>query len=108
MYEEYYIINKLVRSEGQKRSYRGVFLIDSWFCSKRSAEAVMDVGANMVGIVKINTKGFCKDTIENLKKYWPRCSYLVLKRKSVVPRDRPLISIGCKYNTRKVLFFIST
>ena len=31
----------------------------------------------------------------------------MLKRKYVVPRDRPLIAIGYKYNTQKVLYFIA-
>ena len=31
--------------------------------SKRSAEDVMDVGADMVGMDKTHTKGLCKDTI---------------------------------------------
>ena len=68
---------------------------------------MMDVGANMVGMVKINTKGLFKDTIENLTKDWQGSSYLVLNRNYVVPRDRQLIAIGYKYNTRKVLSFIS-
>ena len=68
----------------------------------------MYVGAEMIGMSKINIKVLCKDNIENLTNYWPGGSYLVLKRKSVVPGDRPLFATGYKYNARKVLSFIST
>ena len=46
-------------------------LFDSWFASKKAAEAVMEVGAKFIGMVKKNTKVFCKETIENLTKDWP-------------------------------------
>ena len=59
-------------------------------------------------MVKTNTKGFCKETIENLTKDWPGGSYLVLRSKPMVPGGRPLIDMGYKYNTRKVLTFIVT
>ena len=69
----------------------------------------MELVAELIGMVKTNTKGFCKETIEKLTKYWPGgCSYLVLRSKHMVPRDRPLIAIGYKYNMRKVLSFIVT
>ena len=59
-------------------------------------------------MVKTNTKGFCKDTIEKLTKNWPRGANLVLRSKPREPGDRPLIAIGYKYNVRKVLSFIVT
>ena len=46
-------------------------LFDIWFASKKAAEAAMEVGAEFIGMVKKNTKGFCKETIENLIKDWP-------------------------------------
>ena len=46
-------------------------LFDSWFASKKAAEAVMEVGAKFIGILNKNTKGLCKETIENLTKDWP-------------------------------------
>ena len=49
-------------------------------------------------MVKTNTKVFCKDTIENLTKNWPVGSYIVFRSNPMVPGDRPLISIGYKYN----------
>ena len=87
---------------------RDCFLFDSWFASKKAAEAAMETGAELIGMVKTNTKGFCKETIEKLTKYWPGGSYLVLRSKPMVPGDRPLIAIGYKYNVRKVLSFIVT
>ena len=68
----------------------------------------MELGDEFIGIVKTNTKGFCKETIEKLTKDWTGGSYLVFRSKPMVPGDRPLIAIGYKYNARKVLYFIVT
>ena len=57
-------------------------------------------------MVKTNTKGLLKETIENLTKDWTGGSYHVLMNKSVVPGGRPLIANGYKYNVRKVVSFI--
>ena len=84
------------------------FLFDSWFASKKAAEDAMEIGVELIGMVKTNTKGFYKDTIEKFTRDWPGVSYLVLRRKTMVPGDRPLISIGYKYNARKIISFIVT
>ena len=68
----------------------------------------MEVGAQLIGMAKTNTKRLFRETIEKLTKYWPGGSYLVLRSKPVVPGYRPLIDIGYKYNLRKVLYFIVT
>ena len=68
----------------------------------------MELGDELIGMVKKNTKGFCKETIEKLTKDWPGGSYLVLRSKPMVPGGQPLIAIGHKYNARKVLSFIVT
>ena len=68
----------------------------------------MELGAELIGMVKTNTKGFCKDIIEKLTKDWPGGSYLVFRSKPTVPGGRPLIAIGYKYNARKFLSFIVT
>ena len=68
----------------------------------------MEVGANSIGMVRKNTKGFCKDTIEKLTKDCSRGSYLVLRSKPMVPGYRPIIVISYKYNAWKVLSFIVT
>ena len=51
-----------------KGDMKDFFLFDSWFDSKMLSEAAMDVGTDMIGMVKTNTKLFCKDIIENLTK----------------------------------------
>ena len=68
----------------------------------------MELGAELIVMVKTNTKGFCKETIENITKDWPGGSYLLLMSKSMVSGGWTLIAIGYKYNVRKVLSFIVT
>ena len=48
------------------------------------------------------------DVIDNLTYYWLRGSYLVLNSKPMVPGHRPLLAIGYKYNSYKVLYFVAT
>ena len=47
------------------------FLFVSWFSLNKLVEYTMDVGTDMVGMVKTNTKVLFKDNIENIKKDWP-------------------------------------
>ena len=68
-------------------------LSDSWFASKKAAEAAMKIGAELIGMVKKNTKVFCKDKIDKFTKDWPGGSYLVLRSKPMIPGYRPLIAI---------------
>ena len=63
MHKEDYGRYKWVGLKECKRVYGGFFVFDSWLSSKKSSEAEMVFGAYMVGIVKRNTKGFCKGTI---------------------------------------------
>ena len=83
-------------------------IFDSWFASNKVAEAAMEVGAELIVMLKTNTKGFCKETIEKLTKDWPGGSYLLLSNKPMVPGYRPLIAIGYKHNERKFISFIVT
>ena len=99
---------KGIGQKSKKGGTKDCFLFDSWFSSNNSAEAAMELGTELIGMVKTNTKGFCKETIEKLAKDWPGGSVLVLGSKPMVPGDRPLITIGYKYNARKVLSFIVT
>ena len=71
-------------------------------------EADMDVGEEIIGMVKTNTKGLWKDNVENMTKNWPGGSYLVLKRNIMVTGDRLIIYIGYKKNTGKVLYLVVT
>ena len=71
------IITEATKGIGQKSIKGGkkdFFLFDSCFASKKAAEAAMEMGAELIGMVKTNTKGFCKATIEKLTKDWPGCS----------------------------------
>ena len=81
------------------------FLFDSWFSSKKSKISAIDVGTDTMGMVKTNTKVFCKETIEKLANYWQGGSYLVLRSNHVVPRVRPIIAIAYKYNTEGSIFY---
>ena len=54
----------------------------------------MEVGSELIGMVKTNTKGFCKDIIEKLTKDWPGGSYLVLRSKHMVPRIGRLLLLA--------------
>ena len=91
----------------RKGGRKDCFLFDIWLASNKAAEAAMEV-AKLIGVVKTNTKGFCKEIISNITKYWPGGSYLMLRRNPMVPGDRHLIAIGYNYNARKVLSFIIT
>ena len=57
----------------------------------------------MIGMVKTNTKGFFKATIEGLNEDWPGGSYTVLRSKPMVPGERPLLAIGYEYKYWKFL-----
>ena len=70
-------------------------------------ESAVSVGVYLIGVVKINTKGFCKATIYGLMKDWPGGSYIVLRIKHMVTGERPLISNRYKYNYWKVLSFFA-
>ena len=54
------------------RDIKGVtkdcFIFDIWFASKRWDEYVMDVGAEIIGMFKINRKLLRKYNIENMTK----------------------------------------
>ena len=99
---------KGIGHKSKKGGPKDCLLFDSWFASKKAAETAMELGAELIGIMKTNTKGFCKETIEKLTKNWPGGSYLVLRSKPMEPGGRTIIAIGYKYNAWKVLSFIVT
>ena len=68
----------------------------------------MNVGVYMIGMVKINTQLFYKETIYKIKKDYLGDYYLVLRIKPMVHRGRLIISVDHKYNARKVIYFIVT
>ena len=58
----------------------------------------------------VNTihKGFCLATLKNFMKDWLGGSYLCIKITPRVPGDIPLLSIGYKCNSRKLVGLIDT
>ena len=58
--------------------------------------------------VKTSHKSFCLATLEKLMKDWPKGSYIFMKSTTIFPGERPLLSIGYKYNSGKFLVFIAT
>ena len=50
-----------------------------------SVEAARGVCSDIIGMVKINATLLCRDTIENMKKYFPGVSHIVLKRNYMFP-----------------------
>ena len=54
------------------------------------------------------SQGLFLATLEKLMKDWPGGSYLVLKISPIFPGEIPLLAIGYKYDSRKVLGFIAT
>ena len=84
------------------------YFSDSWFSSVKNAEKMVAAGVDYCGPVKTSHKEFCLAILEKLTKDWPGGSYLVLKSNPRFPGETPLLSIGRKYNSRKVLGFIAT
>ena len=76
--------------------------------SKKAANSAASIGVYLIGVVKTNTKGFCKATTEGLTKDWPGGSYIVLSRNPMVPGESPLLDIGYKYNSQKFRSFVAT
>ena len=68
----------------------------------------MEVGANLICMVKTNIKVFCKETISKLTRDWTGGYHLVLSINHMVPRGRLIIAIGYKYNVHKLLSLIIT
>ena len=46
-----------------KEATNDCFVFDSWFSSNNSAEAMIDIGADMIGMVQTNTKVLFKEII---------------------------------------------
>ena len=94
--------NKLGQSD-MKGATKDCFLFNSCFYSIKLAEAAMDVGADMIGMVKTNIKVFFKENFDIMTDNWPGGSYLVLRSKPMVPVFRLIIAILYKYNMWNVM-----
>ena len=69
---------------------------DTWFIFDKTSEEAMAAGANYLRPTKTSHNGFCIAMLENLMKYWPGGSYLVMNITSRVPGCRQLLTIGYK------------
>ena len=54
---------KWIGQKSVKGGTKDCFLFDSWFDYKKASESAMELGDEFIGVVKTNTKGFCKETI---------------------------------------------
>ena len=84
------------------------YFSDIWFSSVKNVWDMVASGVDYCRAVKTSHKGYCLTTLEKLMKDWPGDSYLVMKSNPGFPVERPLLSIGYKYNSMKVLGFIAT
>ena len=68
LYKENCGNNKSSMSEGHKRDYQEfIFIFGTQFSSKKLVESAIGVGADIIGMVKINTKEFFKENIRSLQ-----------------------------------------
>ena len=72
------------------------------------AEETMTEGVDYCGLEKTSHNDFCLATLERLVKDFLVGSYLVIYITPRVTGDRPLMAIGYKYKSGKVLGFIDT
>ena len=84
------------------------YFADMCFSSVKTADEAMAAGFNYCGPVKTSHKGFFLATFEKLMKDFRGRSYIVMKSTPRFPGGRPLLAIGYKYNSRKVIGFIAT
>jgi hypothetical protein len=83
-------------------------LVDSWFGSVKAAIAVAVLGVHLMAVVKTGHAGFPKVELQTLMADMPGGVWAVLKSDPANTGGVPLLVIGYKYNTKKVLFFITT
>ena len=93
---------------GYQLTSNETYFSDIWFSSVKEDEEAMAAGVDYCGLAKKIHKGFCIATLENETKNFPGGSYLVMKSTPRVTGGIPLLTIGYKYNSRRVLRFITT
>lgn len=81
---------------------------DSWFASVNTVEQIKKAHPEVefVGPVKTAHRFFPKEEIEREMEKWPGGTSLVLEAKGLT--GTPLVAIGYKYNSRKVLCFVAS
>ena len=88
----------LGQEEGEKIDQ---FVGDSWFTSVQTGLALMEQGYQFAGVVKTCHAGYPRAQIEALMSDWPGGT-------SVVFTAGNLVATGYKYNSRKVVCFLSS
>ena len=83
------------------------YFADSWFSSVKTMRIWQLQESIIAGRWRRATRFFL-DTLDKLTKDWPGGSYLVLKSTPRFLGEIPLLAIGYKYSSRKVLGFIAT
>ena len=91
-----------------KLTSNDTYFDDIWFSSVKTSDYMAATGVDYCGLVKTSHKVFCLGTLEKLMKDWQRGSYLVMNNTPRFPGEIPILDIGYKYNSRKVLGFIAT
>ena len=76
------MINK--KGCGQLNS-NDTYFSDSWFSSVITAEEAMTDGVDYCELVKTSHKAFCLAIIQNVMKYWPGGSDIVMSSTPIVP-----------------------
>ena len=87
--------------DGSEGHVIDVFCGDSWFASVSSALALQKCGYEFAGVVKNCHSGYPRKALEALMQEWPGGSYFVLVSDN-------LVATGYKYNSKKVVCFLST
>ena len=54
--------------KSKKGGAKYFFLFDSWFASKKAEEAEMELGAELIGMVKTNTKDSARRQLRSLQR----------------------------------------
>jgi hypothetical protein len=84
-----------------------LFYGDSWFASVETAtHTKLKFGSDFVGPIKTAHSRFPRKFLEDSMSTWPGGTWLVLEGKGRENVD--LLAIGYKYNSRKVLCFVTT
>ena len=88
-------------------SSNDTFFVDRWFSGVKTAEEANTEGVYFCGSTKKSNKGVFLATLEKLMKECPGGSHIFMKSNPIFHGDIPLMEIGHKYISQKVLGFIS-
>ena len=84
---------------------RNLFIGDSWFSSAKTGDTVKEFGCQWIGPVKTAKKLFPKEEREQKLANWPGGTHVVME--GISPNGNNSFALGYKYNSRKVLCFLT-